>query len=454
MSSLVNRRALVAGLTLFAACADGPTQPDLALDPARNGKEPKAGGGGAGTTLVASKTANGFHEVRTEYDWSIEKRVISIMDEHMVPEPSTSATSLAPRTIKWIDYEIVATRTQLPTVTVAGVRGEICVTNAGERPTEGLAIRDVVQRKSGGSWVDAFTGMVDVSARPVLSAGEQHCYPYEFVFAATPGEYRNTAFVTITNHSGHLGTPFGPAFNGGGIKAGFSIGSSPRQVTLDATAHISDPAATNVPGSYQRGGCAALWPLFFCTAMEGLGSWFVDGPTTIEYMVDVGNLYACGDEFELKNTVALTESGSGDFGGAVERRFAHASIHIATPACPPATAPVRSASFWSQGTGWPPHQFWGSSFRLQDFAFFDTGLTWLQQARLTPRTTYERLAREYIATSLNMASGAPVTHAVREAHAAAGQYFSLWPEQRAAVPAASLEQWTSVLAAYNQGATP
>ena len=449
MRSNVHRTALTAGLALLASCADAPTGLDPAADLARNARDGRNGQGGAGTTLVASKTATGFNESRTEFDWTLEKELVAIMDEHMVPEASIVETSLAPRTIKWLDYRITATRSG-PTVTSsAGVRGEVCVTNSGERLTEGLAIRDVVQRKVGGAWVEFVSADVDVSMKPVLAAGETHCYPYEILFSPEAGEYRNTAFVTITNHSGSLGVPSGPAFNGGGIKAGFSVPATPTSVTLDAEAHIWDPNPTNVPGSYERGGCAALWPLFFCTAAGNLDSWRISESATFEYMVDVGNLYACGDTYTLTNTAVLTESGAGDFAPGSEQHFETVSFDIHTPDCAPATAAVRDVRFWSRGTDWPPHQFWGRTFRIQDFPFFDTGETWLEAVKGTPRTTYERLSQEYIATTLNFMSGAPVPRSVQDVRSAVGHYLGSWPEHRALVSEAQLQEWADVLASYN-----
>ena len=446
MRSIVHRTALVAGLAFAAACAEAPTAPELGTDLARNAK---GGRNGAGTTLTAMKTASGFNETRTEYDWTLEKELVSIMDEHMLPEPSTTETTLAPRTIKWLDYRITATRGEPVVTSGSGVRGEVCVTNAGERPTEGLAIRDVVQRKVQGGWQDHVAADVDVSANPVLDPGEKHCYPYEIRFASNGGEYRNTALVTITNHSGSLGVPSGPAYDGGGVKAGFSIPATPRHVTVDADAFVYDPAPTNVPGSYERGGCAALWPLFFCTAAGEIDGWHLSGSATFDYMVDVGNLYACGDTYELTNTAILVESGTGDFGAGNDHHFASDAFDIHTPECAPGTAPVQSVKQWRKGTGWPPHQFWGSDYRIQDFPFFDSGLTWLDALKHKPSTTYERLSQEYIAATLNLASGAPMPESVRDARSAAGDYLGLWPEQRALVSEAQLAQWADVLASYN-----
>lgn len=109
-------------------------------------------------------------------------------------------------------------------VTLYGVRGEICVANGGEYPTKGLFILDTLQSKIGkGQFQDYISKPVDVSAKPVLEAGREHCYSYEFTFtpiADKNTKYRNSVSVTILNHSGWLpggnhcegpeACPFGP----------------------------------------------------------------------------------------------------------------------------------------------------------------------------------------------------------------------------------------------------
>ena len=56
-----------------------------------------------------------------------------------------------------------------------------------------------------------------------LAPGETKAYDYKVVFTpVVDALYRNVAHITITNHSGHLGTPFGPD-----PKADFRLPASP-----------------------------------------------------------------------------------------------------------------------------------------------------------------------------------------------------------------------------------
>jgi hypothetical protein len=135
-------------------------------------------------------------------NWREVLTISGNIESIVLPPPSQTGTTLS------------ATKTatgfveEREGITVFGVRGEICVANGGERPTEGLAILDTVQSKSGpGQFQDYVSQPVDVSAKPILEASEGHCYPYEFTFVPIEGEkvkYRNTVSVTILNHSGWL----------------------------------------------------------------------------------------------------------------------------------------------------------------------------------------------------------------------------------------------------------
>jgi hypothetical protein len=121
-----------------------------------------------------------------------------------------------------------------------GVRGQVCVTNPGDFPTQNLAILDTIQVKLHliSQYADYQTFPIDVSAKPVLAPGETYCYPYEYPFIPfDEAKYRNTARVTITNHSGWLPgshncpgpqpCPFGP-----NPKAPFSLPDSPAVIRV------------------------------------------------------------------------------------------------------------------------------------------------------------------------------------------------------------------------------
>ena len=128
--------------------------------------------GQAGTTLSVTKTATGFYERRIQYTWTITKDV----------DPKSIAIGLG--ATGQVTYQITTSRT--PSITdTFGVRGEICVTNGGDRPTEGLTIMDVVQSKNKGEqFQDVIGYTVPLGDFPQLAAGQDHCYPYEIT---TPG---------------------------------------------------------------------------------------------------------------------------------------------------------------------------------------------------------------------------------------------------------------------------
>lgn len=141
---------------------------------------------------------------------------------------------------------------------VYGVHGEICVTNGGERATEGLAITDIIQVKMGpGGFENYYSETIDLSEKPILGPQETHCYPYQISFELpddAKAGFRNTANVTITNHSGWLPggnhcegpepCPFGPT-----PKTGFELPEPPTMATeLLATQNIFTTTLETIDG--------------------------------------------------------------------------------------------------------------------------------------------------------------------------------------------------------------
>jgi hypothetical protein len=111
-------------------------------------------------------------------------------------------------------------------ITIIGLRGEICVANSGNYPTQDLTILDTLQYRIGaGELQDYLTIPIDISVKPVIGPMEGYCYPYEFVLEPIQEEavsYRNITRVTIINHADWLPggkncdgpptCPFGPEY--------------------------------------------------------------------------------------------------------------------------------------------------------------------------------------------------------------------------------------------------
>jgi hypothetical protein len=151
----------------------------------------------SGTTLSAVKSATG--ELTRTWNWTIAKSVTPASWDLFKGDEGTS------------EYTVTVTKTGY--TDVVSVSGTITVTNGGAVATVGLTIYDDVLYKTGGGPFQVLkTVQVSTEAKPVLAPGETYSYPYEVEFAAVAGaQYKNSARVTITNHSGHLGEPWGPS---------------------------------------------------------------------------------------------------------------------------------------------------------------------------------------------------------------------------------------------------
>jgi hypothetical protein len=369
------------------------------------------GQGKAGTTLKAYKEADGFWEVT--YDWTVTKTA------------SPDAVLLSTGSSQGVTFTITATRTKVSER--IGVRGQICVTNGGDRATEGLKIVDVVQQKKGaGDFEELTKASVDVSANPVLDPGEKGCYPYEITFTPVPGAiYRNEAKVTITNHSGHLNEEFGPE-----PKAGFSLPGSPTE--FDETATLSD----------MLGSCPAG---FTCTKVGDWGDWSLTDSDTKTLTLTITNNSACDTESSLQNTATLTEGDSGQV------RTSSATVTVRAPACQ-----VLEQCTYTQGY-WKNHAAWPGGYHPGD-TFYNSGKNWMTVLWTPPAkgNAYYILAHQYIAAKLNVANGAvppdEVAQALNEAH----NWFTA-PGRTDAAPTGS-DRTTAlylagILAAFNEGTT-
>jgi hypothetical protein len=152
------------------------------------------------TTLInASVTV--VPQYTTTFNWTIDKSVTPDTWDFTGGGSGTST------------YTIVVTKG--PGVDAAAISGIISVTNGGADATQNLAINLDLEVNPGGGFIPLIIGQaVNVSGNPVLDPGETGNYPY--LINLTPAQifpgatYRVTAHITITNHAGHEGVPFGP----------------------------------------------------------------------------------------------------------------------------------------------------------------------------------------------------------------------------------------------------
>ncbi|MCX6058564.1 MAG: response regulator transcription factor [Chloroflexi bacterium] len=85
---------------------------------------------------------------------------------------------------------------------ITGVRGQICVTNIGEYPTEKLSIVNSVETLDQNQ-NNVVSTTLNLDEKPVLSPSESHCYPYKVPFEADSEKevkYKSLASITITNY--------------------------------------------------------------------------------------------------------------------------------------------------------------------------------------------------------------------------------------------------------------
>jgi hypothetical protein len=211
-----------------------------------------------------------------------------------------------------------------------GVRGDICVSNVGERTTQGLAIIDQVQFKVPGhdGFQDLEGASVEIEVPTELDPGEAECYSYEIILAPVEGAkaYRNVARVTITNHSGHVGQPFGPE-----PKASFSLPLDQDDDDGDDDDQDEDASAAHMPvfgGVTQEG---LDWDLT-CTDYIKVAGW---GFNWEDYTVTFVRFDPLPDECEHVDVFVRIVHMDGD-----------TILADASTLDPPPTTPVSTSTDW------------------------------------------------------------------------------------------------------------
>jgi hypothetical protein len=290
-------------LTVFSSCERRSlTEPEESAENRVKGGEP--------TSIEVVKTADGFWERRTEYDWTIEKTA------------DPTSIDICSGASGMITYTLIATRSMTSEIDVYGVRGEICVTNTGGAPTECLEILEVIWvLPEGGAGWELLTQSVDVSAKPVLDPGETYCYPYEILFTPVPGaRYKNIVRVSYCNPENTVAD-----------QVSFELPAmpSPGGEEIDEEALVTET-------EYCPAG-------FICTPSDP-GPWHLYDSETIVFTKTVEyDTAMCDTYYDLLNEVVLEETDTG------ELRADSALVEIYT--CPCGGGCTLTIGYWKTHAG-------------------------------------------------------------------------------------------------------
>jgi hypothetical protein len=335
--------------------------------------------GQTGTTLSATITAKGFWY--RDYDWTIEKTGSETELTLYVGETAT------------VDYTVVVTASMEE---FAGVKGQICVLNGGDRATEGLELNPWVLFKNGPGPFEPLPGATTkITPAEQLGPGEEDCYEFEIEFEPVPGaNYKVDARVTITNHSGWLGVPFGPSPD-----ADFSL--SNQMVVTNECIDLSD----------------SLYGDLGTVCVEDLDE---NMQKTFEYSYEIGPFGVCGTR-DVDNTASFvatddpTQTGSDSW-----------TVTVTVPCVDGCSL---TPGYWKTHSSYGPARYDDAWANIgEDTIFFLSGQSYYQVLWTSPSggNAYYILAHAYIAAKLNVLNGAGATAEVEAAIAYAEGFFSTY----------------------------
>lgn len=386
-----------------------------------------------GTTLSATVTASGFMEHHQIYDWTLTKTMTPSSIE--VDRGQTGQVNAA----------LTATRQLINEYDVYCVNGVVTVTNGGAVATENLQVTVVVQYKTGSGQFQNLTS--SVTALPIssqLQAGQTGTYQYRIEYTPIAGaQYRLAIFVTITNHSGHLATEFGPH-----PCADFTLPTSPTvYIKVDETAQLTD---------------AAVCPTGYTTQSSTTGPWTLTDSTTITYAISITNVAAAYDQYsKLQNTATLTEETT------QQQKTVQASVTIYSGPAPSTTAPL-TIGYWKTHAGFTGNNGDKVSQYLPIWLGTADGVksikvtTASDAVKVLEMKTYgsasngiTKLYAQLLAAKLNIANGADASKISATINSAdvflAGKDYVSWSSIDAAAKANVLS-WMNTLDTYNNGA--
>ena len=320
-------------LAAATACHDSPTAPLASL----------RAGSSTGFGLSARVSATAFLERRVEYDWTVRKFVSEIMDEHMLPEPSTTHTVIRPGETKWIAYYIDPERALTSDQTTSGVRGEVCVTNPTSRSVKRQRVVAQLQRLSGGTWINVEGASSSMETTLEIPSQGTRCFAYELTYPAHDGAtYRVLGGALTSAHT------FAQAV-GEFIPATTAV-----TIIVDAEAFARDEVYEACARTLGNGfHCESIFSLpytwHFTETSDGRWEHFPPGDYYTYYVLDIINEGVCGKTVTYTNVAQLWESGPKPPGG--ETHEASATVTINTGECNGGAGCTRTIGYWKNHAG-------------------------------------------------------------------------------------------------------
>jgi hypothetical protein len=254
-----------------------------------------------GTTLTADLSATA-HWMRT-FAWTIDKSVTPATWNLFTGDSGTSQYTIALTKDAGTDEYYVD--------------GTVTVTNGGSNPTDMLAI--TINLEYGPSWPTIASITLDLSGHPIIGAGGSYSYPYKITIPSpyhTGSTYRIEAYVTIMNHNGHLGSPFGPSPQSDTI-----LPSTPTPINNEI--HVTD---TNGGSWTFSASGSQTYTKTFTAADEGDN----DNTATITETDQTADATVTVNVYDLEVTKDASTSFTRTYGWSIDKSADQTELHLST----------------------------------------------------------------------------------------------------------------------------
>lgn len=209
-------------------------------------------------------------------------------------EATPNSLNILPGERETVQYTITATKGD--SVENGFIDGQICVMNYGAVATQNLAITVELTMPPSSTVIASVP--VDISPKPTIVPGDTFCYNY--AIHIPPGSvipnkvYEVTARITITNHVGHFGIPFGPS----------PSDTDPLQISpirINDTIHVDD--TNGMSFVFANDGCQSYDRLFSCEDEGRNINTATIRETGQQSSVEV--IVACGSSSMISETVCV-----------------------------------------------------------------------------------------------------------------------------------------------------